>query len=66
MGREKDMLTSGLYEQIINTALNHDLSELLDACKSVAPIDKAEASRVLRQYLANVVQKGMENIADSG
>ena len=60
------MLFPGLYEQVINTALNRELSEIPDACKSVAPIDKAEASKVLAQYLADVVQKGLENVLDNG
>ena len=60
------MLSPGLYEQIINTALNRELSVIPDARKSVAPIDKAEASKVLAQYLANVVQKGLENVVDNG
>ena len=60
------MLFSGLYEQVINTALNRELSEIPDARKSVAPIDKAEASKVLAQYLADVVQKGLENVLDNG
>lgn len=55
-----------LYEQVINTALNRELSEISDARKSVAPIDKAEASKVLARYLADVVQKGLENVADNG
>ena len=60
------MLPPGLYEQVINTALNRELSEIPDARKSVAPIDKAEASRVLAQYLADVVQRGLENVLDNG
>ena len=60
------MLSPGLYEQVINTALNRELSEIPDARKSVAPIDKAEASKVLAQYLADVVQKGLENVIDNG
>ena len=60
------MLFPGLYEQVINTALNRELSEISDARKSVAPIDKAEASKVLAQYLADVVQKGLENVLDNG
>ena len=60
------MLPPGLYEQVINTALNRELSEIPDARKSVAPIDKAEASKVLAQYLADVVQKGLENVLDNG
>ena len=60
------MLFPGLYEQVINTALNRELSKIPDARKSVAPIDKAEASKVLAQYLADVVQKGLENVLDNG
>ena len=61
-----NMLPPGLYEQVINTALNRELSAIPEACKSVAPIDKAEASRVLSQYLAEVVQKGLDNVLDNG
>ena len=60
------MLLPGLYEQVINTALNCELVEIPEARKSVAPIDKAEASKILAQYLADVVQKGLENVADNG
>ena len=60
------MLPPGLYEQVINTALNRELSAIPAARKSVAPIDKAEASKVLAQYLADVVQKGLENVVDNG
>ena len=64
--RVTDMLQPGLYEKVINTALNSELSEIPDARKSVAPIDRAEASKVLAQYLADVVQKGLENVLDNG
>ena len=60
------MLSPDLYEQVINTALNHELSEIPEARKSVAPIDKAETPKVLAQYLTNVVQKVLENVADNG
>ena len=60
------MLPPGLYEQVINNALTRELAELPEACKAVAPIDRAEASRVLAQYLADVVQKGLENVLDNG
>ena len=43
-----------------------ELSEIPDARKAVAPIDKAEASKVLAQYLADVVQKGLDNVLDNG
>lgn len=60
------MLYSGLYEQVINNALSSELAEIPEARKAVAPIDKAEASKVLAQYLANVVQKGLDNVLDNG
>lgn len=40
-------MPSGLYEQGVNIALNRKLSEVPDARKSVAPIDKTEESKVL-------------------
>ena len=60
------MLHHGLYEQVINNQLNNELAEIPEARKAVAPIDKAEASKVLAQYLADVVQKGLDNVADNG
>ena len=60
------MLHPGLYEQVINNALTGELAEIPEARKSVAPIDKAEASKVLAQYLADVVQKGLDNVLDNG
>lgn len=60
------MLYPGLYEQIINHQLQSDLEEIPEACKAVAPIDKAEASKVLAQYLTDVVQKGFDNVVDNG
>ncbi len=60
------MLHHGLYEQVINHALSSELSNIPEARKEVAPIDKAEASKVLAQYLADVVQKGLNNVIDNG
>ncbi|NLA86676.1 MAG: DEAD/DEAH box helicase family protein [Clostridiales bacterium] len=60
------MLKPGLYEQVINTQLSHQLSEVPEARKSVAPIDKSEASKVLSQYLSDIVQKGLDNVLDNG
>ena len=55
------MLYPGLYEQVINNALNRELADIPEARKSTAPIDTAEAAKVLAQYLTDVVQKGLEN-----
>ena len=60
------MLYPGLYEQVINNALNSELAEIPEARKSTAPIDTAEAAKVLAQYLTDVVQKGLENVQDNG
>ncbi len=56
------MLYPGLYEQVINNALNRELAEIPEARKFTAPIDTAEAAKVLAQYLTDVVQKGLENV----
>ena len=45
------MLHPGLYEQVINNALTGELAEIPEARKSVAPIDKAEASKVKRAWI---------------
>ena len=37
------MLYPGLYEQVINNALNSELAKIPEARKSTAPIDTAEA-----------------------
>ena len=44
------MLHPGLYEQVINNALTGELAEIPEARKSVAPIDKAEASLLYGGY----------------
>ena len=60
------MLYHGLYEQVINNALTNELAEIPEARKAVAPIDKAEASKVLAQYLADGIIKGLDNVGDNG
>ncbi|MBP3218030.1 MAG: DUF3427 domain-containing protein [Lachnospiraceae bacterium] len=59
------MLQDGLYEQIINEELDSELSES-GKLSQTAPIDEAEASRVLSKYVAEVVQRGLENLKDQG
>lgn len=60
------MLHPGLYEQVINNQLDTELSEVAEARKSTAPIDKAEASKVLSQYLSEVIESGLDNVRDNG
>ena len=59
------MLKDGLYEQIINKGLETELS-VTDKLSTTVPIDSAEASKVLAKYIAEVVEKGLDNVADNG
>lgn len=56
------MLHDGLYEQIINKGLETELAST-DKLSTTAPIDRAEASKVLAKYIAEVVEKGLDNVA---
>lgn len=59
------MLYDGLYEQVISRELDNKL-DATDKLSVTAPIDSAEASKVLAKYIAEVVEKGLDNIADNG
>ncbi len=59
------MLHNGLYEQIINKGLDAELS-VTDKFSQTAPIDSAEASKVLSKYVAEIVEKGLNNVKDNG
>lgn len=60
------MLHHGLYEQVINKKINEELTEIADSCQATAKIDQAEASKVLAQYLADVVQQGLDLVSNEG
>ena len=60
------MLQPGLYEQVINEEIGGELNALPAQRRATAAIDKAEASQVLAQYLAEVAQKGLDDLADKG
>ena len=59
------MFHDGLYEQIINKGLETELATT-DKLSTTAPIDSAEASEVLAKYIAEVVEKGLDNVVDNG
>lgn len=59
------MLYDGLYEQVINRRLDSELAGL-DKLTQTAPIDTAEASKVLAKYVAEVVERGLDNLRDNG
>ena len=50
------MLHDGLYEQVINKGLDSELAGA-DKLSQTAPIDTAEASKVLAKYVAEVVER---------
>ena len=60
------MLEHGLYEQVVNEQLNDALEEIPEARKALAPIDPAEASKIISQYMAEVIQQGLDNVVDNG
>lgn len=60
------MLKPGLYEKVINLSLGEKLDSLVDQASQTAPIDRAEASKILSKYIAEIVEKGLDNVADNG
>jgi hypothetical protein len=59
------MLKPGIYEQVINKQLCKEIDAATDKLSSTTGIDPAEASKVLAQYISEVVEKGLNNIKDS-
>ena len=59
------MLENGLYEQIIYNGLEEELSESEKLCHT-APIDSAEAAKILSKYIAKVAEKGLTQLQDNG
>jgi superfamily II DNA or RNA helicase len=59
------MLFDGLYEQVINRELDSELAAT-DKLSQTAPIDSEEASKILSKYVAEIVEKGLENVKDNG
>ena len=59
------MLHDGLYEQVISKGLDAEL-DASDKITRTADIDTAEASKVLAKYVAEIVEKGLDNVKDNG
>ena len=59
------MLRNGLYEQVINKALEGELATT-DKLVETAPIDGGESSKVFSKYIAEIIEKGLDNVRDSG
>lgn len=59
------MLKSGLYEQVVDSNLERELNSIPEQRKNVSPVDAAETSKVLAQYLSNLIQKELENLSET-
>ena len=60
------MLKTGLYEQVINKLLEKELFESKDKLSQTARIDEGEASKILSQYVAEIIEKGLDYVHDKG
>ena len=58
------MLKPGIYEQLINLAIQKELSDLSEAEKNIVKIDEAEASTVLAQYCSDIIRSNLEQLSD--
>lgn len=59
------MLQNGLYELIINKKIDEALTNT-DQIAHTTALDEAESSKLLAQYVSEVVQKGLEQLIDQG
>lgn len=60
------MLKTGLYEQVINDLIDKKLADNSDRFCQTAAIDEAEASKILSKYVAEIIEKGLDNVRDNG
>lgn len=60
------MLKTGLYEEVISKDLGVQLDAQSDKLMKTATIDEAEASKILARYIAQIVEKGLDNLIDNG
>ena len=62
------MLKQGLYEQLVNRIIGAEIenAEKRGMYVEAAPVDTGEASKILSQYVAEVIEKGLDNVRDNG
>ena len=60
------MLHLGLYEQLIDKLISSKLNDLDRETFYIkeSSIDKIEASRILSQYLSDIIRIGLDQISD--
>jgi len=60
------MLKPGLYEQVINNRIRTIIDNDPELRSFTASIDQAEAPKVLSNYIASVLEKGLASMGDEG
>lgn len=60
------MLKNGLYEQVINKEIDAQLASSTEKLSQTVAIDKAESSKILAQYITDIIEKGFDNVRDNG
>lgn len=60
------MLKNGLYEQVINKEIDAQLASSTEKLSQTVAIDKAESSKILTQYITDIIEKGFDNVRDNG
>lgn len=60
------MLKTGLYEEVISKDLGVQIDSQTDKLTKTATIDEAEASKILAKYIAQIVERGLDNLVDNG
>ncbi|MCR5756706.1 MAG: DUF3427 domain-containing protein [Selenomonas sp.] len=56
------MLKDGLYEKVVSDSLAEELAALPHKYKELVQIDKAEAAKILAQYVAAIVERGLKAV----
>ena len=54
----------GIYEQVINNKIDSELKDIPADRFSVEKIDEKEAPKILAQYVSEIIENGLNNIAD--
>ena len=61
-----NMLKPGLYEQVVNKEIANAISVHPDLLSITESIDETEAPKILSDYIASILEKGLSNIGDRG
>ena len=59
-------MSFGIYEQVLNQIISEKLLVNSEDEPVLENIDEEEASKVLSKYISEVIEKGLENVKDSG